>query len=885
MKLTIRLRYHTRPGQSVYLCGLEPEPLPLHYANAESWEISRDFSRKKIPKKPANYYFVLREEGQPDLEDFGADRSLDFSVLSAERNLVIDSWNDLGDPRNVYFTEPFRDVLLRAGEKAAKQSASGSYLFKVKAPLLAEGQTLCLLGNFNNWNTTSPLVLKREHGWFSGWVDLAAPAFPIAYKYGVFDAVKNKFLRYEDGPNRELAEPAAEGRVVVNDGFARLGAAPWRGAGVAIPVFSLRSEKSLGVGEFLDLPMLADWARQAGLKLIQILPVNDTVSTHTWMDSYPYNAISAFALHPLYLNLDRLAADDRALLEEIAAQRKKLNALPAADYEGVMKTKLALARKVFERQHANTFDSEACRDFFRQNDRWLGPYAAFACLRDKFGTADFNRWPEFRTYSDKEIASLAARDAAARSEMDFHRFIQFHLHVQLREAAAYLHSHGIILKGDIAIGVAAHGADVWQQPELFHTNMQTGAPPDPFAAKGQNWGFPTYNWPKMIEDGFEWWKRRFAQMSHYFDAFRIDHILGFFRIWSIPIHAVEGILGYFVPARPVRPEDFAARGIAFDRKRFTQPLINDSVLREIFGKDAETAKTQFLNPPLRGVYPLKPEFATQRQVEDYFAQSPANEANARLKLGLFDLISNVLLIEEADGSQLFHFRFGMDQTPSFRQFDEETQRKLRELYIEYFYRWQDEGWRREAVPKLSAMKRVTNMLICGEDLGMVPACVPDVMKQLGLIALEVQRMPKALGAEFSRPLNAPYLTVVTPSTHDMSTIRGWWKEDRAIAQKFFNQELARPGEAPAECEPWIVQEVIRRHLNSPAIWSIFQLQDLLGMDQTLRRPDVEAERINIPAIPRYYWRFRMHLTLEKLVKQKKFAETVRTMARQAGRIE
>jgi 4-alpha-glucanotransferase len=660
---------------------------------------------------------------------------------------------------------------------------------------------------------------------------------------------------------------------------------PWRGAGTAVPVFSLRSERSFGVGEFLDLPLLADWARRAALKLIQILPVNDTSATHTWMDSYPYAAISAFALHPLYLNLDRVAqAGNQTLPESLSRQRQQLNALATVDYEAVMKAKLEFVRKIFPAQREKILASAEYWKFIAQNKDWLAPYAAFCFLRDKFGTADFNQWPEHRVFSADGINSLAARDSTARDEMALHGFIQFHLHLQLREAADHLHGQGLILKGDIAIGVHCHGADVWQQPALFHTDLQAGAPPDAFSAKGQNWGLPTYNWPRMKQDGFDWWKRRFAQMSRYFDAFRIDHILGFFRIWSIPLNAVEGILGYFVPAVPVQAAEFAARGIAFNYERFTRPFINDAVLREIFGGRAGNVKRDFLIPAWRGMYSLKPEFATQRDVERHFALLERDQHKARLKQGLFDLISNVLLLE-AQGSAAgeFHFRLGMEQSASFRQLDQETQARLKDFYVDYFFRRQHGCWRREALQKLPALKRVTNMLICGEDLGMVPACVPEVMKQLGLLGLEIQRMPKALHQVFSRPQDAPYPSVVTPSTHDMSTIRGWWLEDKKLTQKFFKQELRHSGPAPPECEPEVSQEIIRQHLDSPAMWSIFQLQDLLGMDDALRRADVDAERINVPAIHGHYWRYRMHLSLEALGRAEKFNRLMENLVRRSGR--
>ncbi|MGO8699357.1 MAG: 4-alpha-glucanotransferase [Limisphaerales bacterium] len=901
MKLTVRLRYATRFGQSLFLRGdherlgggQTEHALPLRYLSAEFWELTLDLPDHDLPKDPVHYFFILRDADGSVLEDFGRDRKLDLAALGGSHIVVIDSWNDLGTVENVFFTEPFRNVLLRHKEEPAivPSPTRVTHWFRVKAPLLPEGQTVCLLGgaaSLGAWNQSQPILLQRDsaHGRFSVSLDLSGAALPVDYKYGIYDLNKKAFLRFEGGANRTLATGLPDGgKMVVNDGFARWPSPPWRGAGVAIPVFSLRSEKSFGVGEFSDLPQLADWARRAGLKLIQILPVNDTSSTHTWQDSYPYASISAFALHPLYLNLDRLAgAKDQPLPQSLAAQRRQLNALPTVDYEAVMKAKLGFLRQIFPARRQAALASKEYQDFRAQNQHWLDPYAAFCFLRDKFGTADFNQWPEHRLYSAEKIQLLAARDAAARDEMAFYCFLQYHLHLQLQEAANDLHAQGLILKGDIAIGVSPHSADIWQQPELFHTDMQAGAPPDPFAAKGQNWGFPTYNWPRMTQDGFAWWKHRFAQMGHYFDAFRIDHILGFFRIWSIPRDAVEGILGYFVPALPVRKAEFAPRGIAFDHERFTKPFINDAVLMEIFGDRAGSVKEQFLQTASPGNYSLLPQFATQRAVEEYFASPQNNGLDPRLKEGLFDLISNVLLIEPPGGNgEDFHFRLGLERTPSFRQLDPPIQERLLDLSVDYFYRRQEDFWRREALQKLPALKRVTNMLICGEDLGMVPACVAPVMKQLGLLSLEIQRMPKALRQNFSRPANAPYLSVVTPSTHDMSTLRGWWVEDKALTQLFFNEELRHPGPAPAECEPWVSQEIIRQHLDSPALWSIFQLQDLLGLDGSLRRSDVDSERINIPAMPRYFWRYRMHLTLEALSQADTFTQQLEKLVRQSGR--
>ena len=385
------------------------------------------------------------------------------------------------------------------------------------------------------------------------------------------------------------------------------------------------------------------------------------------MDSYPYAAISAFALHPLYINLECVAGDGaRKLLKQLESQREKLNALPSVDYEAVMSGKMAFLRNIFHAQQKQTVASKEYQEFFAENKHWLLPYSAFCYLRDKHKTCDFHQWPRFRTFNAAAIEVLNHGSSAAREEMGFHAFVQFHLHMQLREAAEYLHSRGVILKGDIAIGVHRHGADVWQNPDLFHVDMQAGAPPDAFAAKGQNWGFPTYNWPRMRQDGFAWWKQRFAQMSVYFDAFRIDHILGFFRIWSIPLDAVEGILGHFVPALPVRVEEFAERGIIFDKERFTRPFVTESVLSELFADKSAFVKETFLNAGSSGQFSLKPDFSTQRKVEAYFTSS-VNAADPKLRNGIYDLVSNVLMVETAAGE--LHFRLGLEQTSSFKALD------------------------------------------------------------------------------------------------------------------------------------------------------------------------------------------------------------------------
>ncbi len=867
--------------------------LPLHYLNDQLWQMTLELPKPAVPDADITYRYLLRNPDGSTVEDWGADRLINPARFDAEEILLVDSWNQPGYVENTFYTEPFKRVLLKPNHTEAPfiPAPNPSHTFRVKAPLLLTGETVCLLGDgpaLGHWDTRQPLLLSRKPGedFFTLELDLNGQSFPLTYKYGVYNLDRKAFVRFEDRANRTLNDRVAAYRhTVVNDGFVALPANTWKGVGVAIPVFSLRSEASFGVGEFNDLKVLADWCQRAGLKLIQVLPVNDTTATHTWTDSYPYAAISAFALHPLYLNLSQVAGSEhKELLAPLEPERQRLNALPAVDYEAVLKAKLGFLRQIYRAERARTFQRQEYHEFFAQNKHWLTPYAVFCCLRDQHGTADFNQWPTAGKYQADEIAALAAESSEVYDEVAFHYFLQFHLHLQLQAATKYAHERGVILKGDIPIGVYRYGADAWQAPELFHLDVQAGAPPDAFSAKGQNWGFPTYHWPRMEATGFAWWRQRFEQMACYFDAFRIDHILGFFRIWSIPAHAVEGILGYFVPALALHPDEFARRGIRFDRDRYVQPYITDRVLAELFGADREIAKKDFLRADGRGGYEPRQEFATQRQVEHYFAAREPDERNGRFKQGHFDLLSNVILLEvEGSRGPEYHFRLGMESTASFKQLDAQTRGKLHELYIDYFFRRQDGFWKQEALRKLPALKRATNLLVCGEDLGMVPACVPEVMHQLGLLGLEIQRMPKALGRDFSRPKDAPYLSVVTPSTHDMSTLRGWWREDRAVTQKFYNQELGRPGPAPEACDPWLNRLIVEQHLASPAIWSIFQLQDLLGMDERLRRKNPDEERINVPANPKNYWRYRMHLTREQLLSEQGFTDNLKALVRDSQR--
>ncbi len=894
MKLELFLRFSTQPGQNLKVFGNSPslgsgaveKAIPMSYVNHHFWHVAIEIENDALHHESQLQYSYLLEDNQGiQIQDWGKHRSIHIHQGLTGLS-ILDTWNHMGATENTFFTSPFSQIYLKQNRDIHPlPKLSKKLRFTTVAPLLPENESLCILGSvkeLGSWSPSEAIPMQfNGHEWFvdvetSGYLNI------IEYKYGFLNA-NGLFSRFEDGNNRSFRQlPAIKDSLLVQDCFVRMNNTDWKGAGIAVPVFSLRSEQSLGVGEFTDIKKLVDWAEKVSLKMVQLLPVNDTTCTHSYLDSYPYAAISAFALHPLYANISAIAGKKYAeKLKPFISKRDALNQLIGVDYDAVMKLKWEALNILYTQLHQEIFASADYQSFFSQNQYWLVPYAAYSYLRDLNGKAEPSTWGKYAVYNASVIEELTSAHSEHFNQIALHYFIQYHLHCQLKDAHDYANERGILLKGDIAIGVHKNGVDAWMQPEIYHLDMQAGAPPDDFAVSGQNWGFPTYNWKTMKEDGYAWWKQRFKQMSYYFDAFRIDHILGFFRIWSIPSHAVEGIMGHFVPAIPVHLHEFSQRGIWFDLDRFCKPYITKEIIWEMAGE--RTPEIHHFLRNYDGIYVFKEEFDTQRKLEAYFNALDQVDDNHTLKQILYNLHSNVILWKDPSTHDQFHFRFNAADTLSYKHLDDHAKHQLWELYVDYFFKRQDEIWREEALEKLPALKRSTDMLVCGEDLGLVPACVPGVMSGMGFLSMEVQRMPKQLNINFFNPATAPYLSVVTPSTHDMSTIREWWEEDRQKSQQFYNEQLGQHGSAPHYAETHIVRSVILQHLWSPAMWSIFQLQDLFAMHENLRVELPSDERINIPGDSKHYWRFRMNKNIEDLLQEDTFNEELKRLITQAGR--
>ncbi len=824
MKLLFNVEYHTNFGEYLVLnlisgdASVKVSQHKMTTLDGEHWFV--ELSKVAKPSTFVDYYYsVMRGDEEFRHEWLVQGHRLEFAATKASRYTIYDHWIDIPEDSYMYSSAFTECVLARHRELSTSSEYHRTVRLKVRAPQLRVGERLAVVGDpeaLGAWDPKKAVVMAEHeyHEWVASLDADDLPEGRFEFKFIVVNEdLKTKKddsalkVIWERCGNRSMEIPKLSNNsvVVYELSQAYFPIYPWRGAGVVVPVFSLRSEGSFGVGDFGDLKMMIDWTAKTNQRILQILPINDTNMTGTWQDSYPYNSISIYALHPQYTDLRQLPEiKDKEKKTQFEQLRQELNALPQIDYERMFAAKLDYLRELFKQQGAAVKRTVAYKRFYEDNKEWLVPYAAFCYYRDKFGTADFNQWPKEAT-----VQAVSQQPSAdIQKILDFWCYVQYNLDKQMHAAHEYARQHRVILKGDIPIGISRDGVEAWVEPKYFNLNGQAGAPPDPFSADGQNWGFPTYNWDEMLKDGCQWWVRRFRKMSQFFDAYRIDHVLGFFRIWEIPMPAKSGLEGQFAPALGLSREEIEGYGI--------------------YGHDD-------------------------------------------------------LFLVDHKRSDRWHPRIAVQYQEPYQKLDEGEKYNFNRLYNDYFYRRNNQFWYQEAMKKLPRLTQATRMLCCAEDLGMVPDCVPWVMNELRILSLEIQTMPKDPTVRFGRLSRNPYRSVCTFSTHDMPTLRQWWDEDMEQTQAYYNESLYRGGAAPHPLPGWLAKDIVSRQLTSPSMLCLLSLQDWLSIDERLRLPDQNAERINIPANPRHYWRYRMHLTIEQLLQEDEFNETVKTLISQSGR--
>ena len=891
MKLTFRIEYRTAWGEMLgaTLCGNDNQPIMLSTGDGIRWEGSAEMTDAPAGI-PISYRYGVYRDGQCIRRESGTMPHIFCPGKKRNCHYILDDfWKDL--PQESYlYSSAFSGDYQSANSIKTMAPADCSITFRALCPCLHhKHQQLGICGRgaaLGNWDCKQTVLMEEiQANEWTVTLNAASLEFPLEYKFVACNADTKEVEEWEAHNNRLLCiDGMKKGEIYLTpESEVRFTSSARKVAGTAIPVFSLRSEGSFGVGDFGDLKKLIDWAVSTHQQAIQILPINDTTITNTWMDSYPYNSISIYAFHPMYIDLRQLGKlKDKEALAFYEEKRKELNALPPIDYEAVNNTKRAYLKSMYQQTGKKVLVSAEFKKFFKENEHWLLPYAAFSYLRDQYGTPNFSQWPEHNEYHADEIAAMCIPESDCYEEIAFYYYIQYNLHIQLLDAGNYAREKGIIFKGDIPIGISRNSVEAWIEPYYFNMNGQAGAPPDAFSTNGQNWGFPTYNWDVMEKDDYQWWQKRFRKMAEYFTAYRIDHILGFFRIWEIPSHSVHGLLGQFVPALPMSVDEIQSYGLTFQKDFMTKPFINENILNRIFGEKADRVKETFVQHCHDDIYEMRSEFDTQRKVEAYFAERK-DEESRNICEGLYTLISNVLFVPDRKHPSMYHPRIAVQNDFIFEVLSPEEKEVFNRLYNHYYYQRHNQFWYQEAMKKLPILTQSTSMLVCGEDLGMVPDCVPWVMEQLQILSLEIQRMPKNPQHEFGHVWEYPYRSVCTISTHDMATLRGWWEEDYEQTCRYYNQVLGHWGEVPTAAPGWVCEEIVRNHLECPSLLCILSFQDWLSMDEEIRYPNVDAERINVPANPRHYWRYRMHLTLEELMKSNKFNEKMKEMIDAAGR--
>lgn len=897
MKLFFYLQYDTIFGQDLRLNIMgettakgdrasENTVYAMTTVDGKMWQC--EIELEKAPKS-INYFYSIDKWGKEERQEWQTvTHRLDMNVPNASEYKIYNRWTDIPYDSFLY-SSAFTDCVNRRHHEAVPTIKYEKTLrLIVRAPQLRKGERLYVTGEslcLGNWHADRALKMV-EHNYNEWMVDMNVDAFDEAETELKFIATTdNGDVLWETGYNRTLAIPEmANGEVRVEEmDQAFFEICDRKLAGTLIPVFSLRTRGSFGVGDFGDLKMMIDWVAETHQKVLQVLPINDTTSTHTWTDSYPYSCISIFAIHPQFADLRQLpAVADKEKAAAFEALREELNQLPQIDYERVNNAKIEYLRVIFEQEGGEVLKSAGFKAFLKESAHWLVPYAQYCHLRDTYGNVDFNTWKGHEVWHEKDRETLLNARTKEYKEVAFYYYVQYVLHVQMRAAHEYAMARGVILKGDIPIGVNRKGCDVWHEPHYFNLNLQAGAPPDNFSVNGQNWGFPTYNWARMLEDGCQWWLRRFQNMSKYFDAYRIDHVLGFFRIWATPTTCVHALQGQFSPSLAMTREEIESYGLHFQEKLFTTPFIARWVVDRVFGPHADAVVEKYLNHEHDDIFSLKPEYDTERKIEAAFVGKDGAD-DVWVRDGLYALASDVLFVRDINDSNKFHPRITAQLNFMYEALVDSDKEKFNRLYNNYYYRRNNNFWYNEAMKKLPVLVQATRMLVCAEDLGMVPDCVAWVMNELRILSLELQQMPKDPSVRFGELWKNPYRSVCTLSTHDMPTLRQWWDEDMERTQDYYNSQLYRSGAAPHPLPGWLAKEIVVNQLACPSMLCVLLLQDWFAIDEKLRFADANAERINIPANPRHYWRYRMHLNIEDLIANKEYNDNIKELIRQTGR--
>ena len=660
--------------------------------------------------------------------------------------------------------------------------------------------------------------------------------------------------------------------------------------GIVVPLSALYTKDCPSCGDFLALKDLADFCKKAGFSIVQLLPVNDTGT-----QSSPYSGLSAFALHPLFIRINALPEfaaamkGNKAFATAYKAFEKEFGYKKRFDYDAVLGEKTKLLHLLFnyiekknskDEAEANKLNKELAK--FVRSYQWIIPYAVFKNIKDENMQASWKSWDESIQKLSYDQIKLKWQNKAKKSSHDFFVWCQLRASEQFKEGAESLRAKKIILKGDIPILMNEDSVDCWTYPEFFRQELRAGSPPDGGNPMGQNWGFPTYDWDRLEADEFTWWKDRIKTSAQYYDAFRIDHILGFFRIWASKENETTAYLGHTIPYADFTRKTLNELGFDDGRiKWISEPHIPTGTIENItWNHDEATAVLEKVCDRVKTeeLWTFKKEIDGDKEIYamNFFEDEGKNNA-----------VKNALAEKWRDRSliQIKKDRFikvyAFENSTAWKTLSGEEQEKLRKLFEEIEVK-ENKLWEKQATTTLSAIVHASDMIPCAEDLGVNLPVMPEVLKKLDILSLKVIRWTRQWdkpGQPYIPFTDYPELSVATTSVHDSSTLRQWWNQEKDSVWAFINSvECENKPDGNSAFTPEIAEFILRSLASCKSALLINPLQDYLFLEHSFYLENEDDERINIPgSVNTFNWTYRIPVTIEEMSRNKGLLNKIKTI--------
>lgn len=920
VSIQFRTKYSTYPGQELFVIGDHPllgcwsrlNALRMtyneNYGDSYNWEVNiRIQTPDSQPVRLEYKYIVLtscqdpsdktphdvRTEKEAEIcWDTGSNRSI--IVCNPDMTPMEISTYDLFQPpitmiQHIYFKLPFTSVVYSHNfdQKDSivmphRKPNTIQFHLRVIAIQIPPDCKVYVTGQhefFHYWGKFFELKPLNSIYW-EFILELPEDTPPFEYKYLI---VKEGSQEWEERTNRRLQCPPNNANIVINhDWLYQSTPKNFKGAGILVALFSIHSKQTLTpIGEFMDIMKLVDWAVKANMLLIQLLPMQDNNVTFLKNES-PYRQISAFAFNPMYLTLRCIEGYEEG---EVPAR---------LDFIGVTQFKLQKLDYIFN----NKVDKNALRqdknfiDFVENNSIWLLSYCYWCAHRGISLSNDPNSIPTWPAYDSIQIPDILTCTLEGINNACLkYAWIQYQCHMQLTVVSQYAVSQRVILACTITIGQSNESVDSWAHPELFDKNYTIGAPPDIFSFHGQNWFYPAWNWDEMAKDDYDWLRQQLGHMEKYFYACLFDHPLGLFRCWNIPSNTNNPLFGHFVPSLPIDIKDLHDLQIR-DISRLCRPLfpINDVISFAL----PEPTKEKLINSLAtceNGTWRFRAKFESDRDIIAVLKEFKKGcSLNDQLQFALAKRIllshfeSVCLIPDYKEPHRKYYPRYSMTDSTVFKSLPERDAQVLYKLFVDFYYRtniglWHEHGHRKLAILASSQMQ------LFGYDLGVTLNDEEKALHRVGICSFHVQRIPRESTTRFDLPSQFPYLSVCTPTPHDMQHLSLWWKNEQADVQQFYHQILKMDGSAPFRLNPKIAEGILKLHLNSNSMWCLHVFEDLFSLsdEEPIGKLAENSKWINDPS-KHNQWSYRINIDLEDLIeKHEEWTNNVARMIEESNR--